>query len=81
MKLKYYVNILAFLGLSALLASCEIFGLDFQDSYDYDYDAGMPSNKVNMSAYDFIKSRTDIFHCWVKLSIMQKLQMSLNNRG
>lgn len=61
MKLKYCINVLAILGISALVAGCEVFGLDFQDSYDYDYNAGMPSNKVNMSTYDFIKSRTDIF--------------------
>lgn len=44
-----------------LIASCELLGLDYQDSYDYDYNAGMPSNKIDMSAFEFIKSRTDIF--------------------
>lgn len=44
-----------------LLTSCELFGLDYQKPYEFDYEAGIPSNKVNMSAWDFIKSRPDLF--------------------
>ena len=61
MKLKNIKKICAVLVLPVVFASCEPFGLDFQDSYDYDYEKGMPSNKVNMSTYDFIASRPDIF--------------------
>lgn len=45
MKLKYYKITLVLLALPFLFTSCELLGLDYQDSYDYDYDAGMPSNK------------------------------------
>lgn len=61
MKLKNIKKICAVLVLPVVFTSCELFGLDFQDSYDYDYEKGMPSNKVNMSTYDFIASRPDIF--------------------
>jgi len=61
MKLKYYKTALVLLLCPFFLTSCELFGLDYQDSYDYDYNAGMPSNKVNMSAFEFIQSRNDLF--------------------
>lgn len=61
MKLKYYKITLVLLLCPFFFTSCELFGLDFQDSYDYDYNAGMPSNKVNMSAFEFIQSRSDLF--------------------
>lgn len=49
MKLKNIKKVFALLAFPLLLTSCELFGLDFQDSYDFDYNEGMPSNKVNMS--------------------------------
>ena len=61
MKQEYYTKALALMVIPFLIASCELLGLDYQDSYDYDYSAGMPSNKIDMSAFEFIKSRTDIF--------------------
>ena len=61
MKQEYYKKALALRAIPFLIASCELLGLDYQDSYDYDYNAGMPSNKIDMSAFEFIKSRTDIF--------------------
>lgn len=61
MKLEYYKKALALMVIPFFIASCELLGLDYQDSYDYDYSAGMPSNKIDMSAFEFIKSRTDIF--------------------
>ena len=61
MKQEYYKKALALMVIPFLIASCELLGLDYQDSYDYDYNAGMPSNKIDMSAFEFIKSRTDIF--------------------
>lgn len=61
MKLKYYKTALVLLLCPFFLTSCELFGLDYQDSYNYDYNAGMPSNKVNMSAFEFIQSRNDLF--------------------
>ena len=41
--------------------SCEVFGLDYQDTYDFDYDKGLANNQVEMTVYDFIASRTDMF--------------------
>lgn len=61
MKLEYYKKALALMVIPFFIASCELLGLDYQDSYDYDYSAGMPSNKIDISAFEFIKSRTDIF--------------------
>lgn len=61
MNLKNIKKILALLVLPLVFTSCELFGLNFQDSYKYDYEAGMPDNRVNMSTYDFIVSRPDIF--------------------
>ena len=61
MKLEDYKKALALMVIPFFIASCELLGLDYQDSYDYDYSAGMPSNKIDMSAFEFIKSRTDIF--------------------
>ncbi|WP_291528729.1 fasciclin domain-containing protein [Bacteroides sp. UBA939] len=61
MNLKNIKIVLFLLAFPLVFTGCELFGLDFQDSYDYDYKAGIPSNKVNMSTYDFIKSRPDIF--------------------
>ena len=57
----YKRQALALMVIPFFIASCELLGLDYQDSYDYDYSAGMPSNKIDMSAFEFIKSRTDIF--------------------
>ena len=61
MKQEYYKKALALMVIPFLIASCELLGLDYQDSYDYDYNEGMPSNKIDMSAFEFIQSRTDIF--------------------
>lgn len=60
MKLRYIKSVLAFTAFVAMLTGCELCGLDFQKPYKYDYNAGMPSNQVDMSTYDFIASRPDI---------------------
>jgi len=61
MKKKYAKTSFVGLLVTIFLTGCEAFGLDFQEPYDFDYSAGMPSNKVDMSTYDFITSRPDIF--------------------
>lgn len=61
MKTSFIKIIVSLVIFPAVFSSCELFGLDFQEAYEYDYDAGMPSNKVNKSTYDFIESRSDIF--------------------
>ena len=37
MKLEYYKKALALMVIPFFIASCELLGLDYQDSYDYDY--------------------------------------------
>lgn len=61
MKLKQYTTAIFVLLFPLLFTGCEVLGLDYQDSYDYDYNAGMQSNRVEMSAFEFIKARSDIF--------------------
>lgn len=61
MKLQYIKATVASLGLALLVSGCELFGLDYQKPYEFDYEEGIPSNKVNMSTWDFIKSRPDLF--------------------
>lgn len=43
------------------LAGCELFGLELQTPYKYDYEAGMYSNETNMTAWELIQSRPDLF--------------------
>ena len=61
MKRNTIVKIFLLLLSPVILASCEVFGLDYQDSYDYDYNQGIANNKVELSTYDWIASRSDIF--------------------
>lgn len=61
MKYQTIKSALWSVGIALLVSSCELFGLDYQKPYDFDYDEGIPSNKVNMSTWDFIKSRPDLF--------------------
>ena len=61
MKLSYIKASIASLALAVMVTGCEVFGLDYQEPYDFDYSAGIPSNRVNMSTWDFIQSRPDIF--------------------
>ena len=49
------------MSITLTLTGCEFFGLDMQESYEYDYKAGIPDNNVHMNAWDFIQSRLDIF--------------------
>jgi nuclear transport factor 2 (NTF2) superfamily protein len=51
-----------FIGLSLLcfsFSSCTLFGLDFQN--DEDYESKKVDNKINMTVWEFIQSRPDIF--------------------
>lgn len=61
MKYQTIKSALWSIGLALMVSGCEVFGLEFQEPYDFDYDAGIPSNKVNMSTWDFIQSRSDLF--------------------
>lgn len=44
-----------------VMESCEIFGLELQQPYKYDYEIGMPDNHVHLKTLEFIKSRPDLF--------------------
>lgn len=44
-----------------ILSGCEIAGLDLQKPFEYDFDAGMVSNELNMTAWEFIQARPDLF--------------------
>lgn len=61
MKIRHIKAGLCSLAAAMLLTGCELFGLDYQKGYEFDYEEGIPSNKVNMSTWDFIKSRPDLF--------------------
>lgn len=75
MNYKYYMKAALLLcSFPFLLASCEVFGLGYQDSYEYDYKAGIPDNNVQMSTFDFIKSRPDIFSILEEAIVFAKLE-------
>lgn len=61
MNTKYIKLMIALIAFPVLFTGCELFGLDLQEKYEYDYNIGMPSNKINQSTFDFIESRSDIF--------------------
>jgi hypothetical protein len=58
---KYIKIILAVAVIPLIFTGCEIFGLKVQESYDYDYDAGQYDNHINMTVWEFINSRQDLF--------------------
>lgn len=61
-KITRYIKItLATVAVSAFLAGCNLLGLDLQQPYEYDYEIGMFNNETNMTAWEFIQSRTDLF--------------------
>ena len=58
-KVILYINCLLLAAIS--LSSCELFGLDLQEPYDYDSEKGKYDNRISMDAWEFVQSRTDIF--------------------
>ena len=58
---KNFKLILMVLCVPFMMESCEIFGLELQQPYDYDYKVGVPDNRVNLKTMDFIQSRADLF--------------------
>lgn len=60
--IKKYIRIAFTLAVFPLMfTGCEIFGLDRQEAYDYDYNAGMYDNHINMTVWEFINNRQDLF--------------------
>lgn len=61
-KITRYIKItLATITVSAFLTGCNLLGLDLQQPYEYDYEIGMFNNETNMTAWEFIQSRADLF--------------------
>lgn len=58
---RYIIYLLILLAPAACFTSCELFGLDLQQGYDYDAEKGIYDNQLKMSAWEFIESRTDLF--------------------
>jgi hypothetical protein len=52
---------LLILAPAVCFTSCELFGLDLQQEYDYDAQKGTYDNQLKMSGWKFIKSRADLF--------------------
>jgi len=58
---RYIIYLVIALAPVFTFTSCEVFGLDFQDPYDFDDQKGLYDNQLKEPAWDFIKSRADIF--------------------
>jgi uncharacterized surface protein with fasciclin (FAS1) repeats len=58
---KYIIYLLAAVTSGIMFAGCELFGLDFQEPYDFDAEKGLYDNQLKMTAWEFMKSRQDIF--------------------
>src|SRR5687767_14644962 len=57
------IYILAALVIPAfVITGCELAGLDLQQPYEYDKNAGMISNELNKTVLDFLYSRPDAFN-------------------
>ena len=48
MKRNIIAKLFILLTTPVIMASCEVFGLQYQDSYDFDYSAGIANNKVEI---------------------------------
>ncbi|KJF43572.1 fasciclin domain-containing protein [Draconibacterium sediminis] len=58
---NYFKYAIFFFSATVIFTSCELVGLEFQVPYKYDYEAGTYSNETNMTAWEFIQSRPDLF--------------------
>lgn len=65
-KIRIYTCALALFASAAILTGCELLGLDLQEKYDYDENAGMYSNELNKSVWHFLNSRTDEFSLFIE---------------
>lgn len=61
-KITSYIKLtLAAVTFSVVFTGCSLLGLDLQQPYKYDYEIGMYNNETNMTAWEFIQSRPDLF--------------------
>jgi len=63
MKRKYYQLTIA-ACITIFAAGCELLGLDFQKSFEYD--STIRDSKINLNALEFMKSRPDIFSSMIE---------------
>lgn len=59
-RIKIYISAIALITM-CVVTGCELAGLDLQEKYDYDDKAGIRSNELNKTVYEFLNSRTDAF--------------------
>lgn len=57
---KFKTDMIALCVSSLMLSGCSLFGLDAQEPYDFD-PTPVASNQLKMSAWDFMRSRSDVF--------------------
>lgn len=51
---------------ATMLAGCNLFGLDVQESFEYDYDAGIRSNELNCTVWEFLEARRSDFRIFME---------------
>ncbi|MDR2148650.1 MAG: fasciclin domain-containing protein [Tannerella sp.] len=51
---------------AVMLTGCNLFGLDLQESFDYDYEAGMASNEINSTVLEFLQDRSADFRLFLE---------------
>jgi hypothetical protein len=49
-----------------IVTGCELAGLDLQEKYDYDENAGLTSNELNKTVWEFLNSRKDAFSLMIE---------------
>lgn len=61
-NIRKYIKLLIIALISIFgFSRCQLAGLDFQEPFKYDYEIGTYSNETNMTAWEFIQSRPDLF--------------------
>ncbi|MBT1699392.1 hypothetical protein KK083_21020 [Fulvivirgaceae bacterium PWU4] len=61
MKKRNIYTLIAVAFAAFAITGCELAGLDLQEKYDYDDKAGLISNELHKSVWEFLNSRTDAF--------------------
>jgi len=51
---------------ATMLTGCNLFGLDVQQSFEYDYDAGIRSNELNCTVWEFLEARRSDFRLFME---------------
>jgi hypothetical protein len=59
-KIRIYILIIITVPVF-VITGCELAGLDLQEKYDYDDQAGLKSNALNQTVWEFLNSRQDAF--------------------